>query len=129
GGGGLAGRAGGGALAVRGHAVRLLEASGEVGGHARRVETAGARIDVGPTLLVDLAPLRALFGAAGLRLEDAVALARLDPGLVATFGAGGGRGRGPPRPPAGLPPPPPPPLPPSGQRPRPAPPPPPPRPP
>ncbi len=91
-GGGLAGLSAALALSARRHAVTILEAGAEVGGDARRVEAAGARIDVGPTVLVDLEPLRALFGVAGVRLEDALPLARLDPGLVATFGSGGSGG-------------------------------------
>jgi phytoene desaturase len=79
------------ALAARRHAVTVLEASPEVGGQARHVEAAGARIDVGPTMLVDLEPLRALFGLAGVRLEETLPLVRLDPGLVVTFD--GGRAR------------------------------------
>jgi phytoene dehydrogenase-like protein len=93
-GGGLAGLSAALALAARRHAVTILEAGAEAGGHARRVEAAGARIDVGPTVLVDLEPLRALFGVAGVRLEDALPFVRLDPGLVATFGGGGGGGGG-----------------------------------
>jgi phytoene dehydrogenase-like protein len=88
---GLAGLSAALALAVRRHAVTVVEAGPEVGGQARRVEAAGARIDVGPTVLVDLEPLRALFGLAGVRLEEALPLVRLDPGLVATFD--GGRAR------------------------------------
>jgi phytoene dehydrogenase-like protein len=91
---GLAGLSAALALAVRRHAVTILEAGAEAGGHARRVEAAGARVDVGPTVLVDLDPLRALFALAGARLEDALPLVRLDPGLLATFAGGKSAGSG-----------------------------------
>lgn len=87
-GGGFAGLSAAAALAARGHRVRLLEAAPEVGGKVHAVEAAGARIDVGPTILADLVPLRALFATAGIALETAVSLARIDPGLVATFPGG-----------------------------------------
>jgi phytoene dehydrogenase-like protein len=87
-GGGLAGLSAAAVLAARGHAVRVLEAAPDVGGKARAVEAAGARIDLGPTILTDLAPWRALFAAGGDSLERAVSLVRLDPALTATFGGG-----------------------------------------
>jgi phytoene desaturase len=84
-GGGFAGLAAAAALAARGCRVRVLEAAAEVGGKAHAIEAAGARVDLGPTILADLEPLRGLFATAGVALEDAVSLTRLDPGLVATF--------------------------------------------
>ena len=50
---GFAGLAAAGALAARGHAVTLFEADADAGGKARRIEAAGALVDVGPTLLTD----------------------------------------------------------------------------
>jgi phytoene desaturase len=85
---GLAGLSAAAALAVRGHAVTLVEARPTVGGKAERVEAAGARVDVGPTVLTDLRPLRTLFELAGLRLEDALSLLRVEPALLATFPGG-----------------------------------------
>ena len=84
-GGGFAGLGASAALASRGYQVTLLEAGPDVGGKAAAIDVAGARVDVGPTILTDLAPLRALFTTAGARLEDVVSLAHLDPSLVATF--------------------------------------------
>jgi phytoene desaturase len=84
-GGGFAGLAAAAALAARGCRVRVLETASEVGGKAHAIEAAGARVDLGPTILADPEPLRALFRAAGAVLENAVSLTRLDPGLVATF--------------------------------------------
>jgi phytoene dehydrogenase-like protein len=66
----------------------VLEAQAEAGGKARRVEAGGARVDIGPTILTDLEPLRQLFGEAGASLERALRLERVDPGLVATFPGG-----------------------------------------
>ncbi len=57
-GGGFAGLTAAAALAARGHSVTLLEREAEIGGTARRALVAGARVDLGPTVLTDLVPLR-----------------------------------------------------------------------
>jgi phytoene dehydrogenase-like protein len=75
-------------LAARGEPVRVLDAADEVGGKAQAIDAAGARVDLGPTILADLEPLRQLFAAGGTTLEQAVSLVRLDPALVATFAGG-----------------------------------------
>jgi len=85
---GFAGLTAAAALAARGQRVTVLEAAGEVGGKAQRVLAAGAAVDLGPTILTDLEPLRALFAESGLAPEDVVGLERLDPDLVATFQGG-----------------------------------------
>jgi phytoene desaturase len=85
---GFAGLSAATALAARGYPVRVLDAADEVGGKAHAIDAAGARVDLGPTILADLEPLRRLFAAGGARLEEAVALVRLDPALVATFAGG-----------------------------------------
>jgi phytoene desaturase len=87
-GGGLAGLSAAIALASRGHGVSLLEAEPEIGGKARAVPAGGVHVDVGPTILTDLAPLRQLLHAAGAEISDTVALERLDPGLLAVFPGG-----------------------------------------
>lgn len=76
------------ALAAGGHRVTVLEAAPCVGGKAAAVQAAGARIDLGPTVLTDLGPLRALCAAARTRLHDVVSLVHLDPSFVATFSSG-----------------------------------------
>jgi phytoene dehydrogenase-like protein len=87
-GGGFAGLSAAAALTARGHAVRLLDAAPGIGGKAHAIEAADARVDLGPTILADLEPLRNLFEAGGVPLEQAVTLARVDPALVATFPGG-----------------------------------------
>lgn len=82
---GLAGLAAATALAARGHEVTVIEGALEVGGRVRRLAAAGAKIDLGPTVLVDLDPLRALLSLGGTTLRDAVPVLRLDPALLATF--------------------------------------------
>ena len=85
---GFAGLAAAGALGARGHAVTLFEASADAGGKARRVEAAGALVDVGPTLLADARPLEALDALAPADAPLASGLRRVNPGLVATFPGG-----------------------------------------
>jgi phytoene dehydrogenase-like protein len=85
---GFAGLSAAAMLAARGCPVRVLDAADEVGGKAHAIDAAGARVDLGPTILADLEPLRRLFAAGGTTLEQAVSLVRLDPALVATFAGG-----------------------------------------
>lgn len=85
---GLAGLSCAAALAARGTPVTVLEAQAEVGGKMRQVRAGGASVDIGPTLLTDLAPLRRLFDEAGAKLGEAVRLERVDPGFVAAFPGG-----------------------------------------
>ncbi len=87
-GGGLAGLSAAVSLAARGHAVSLVEGQPALGGKARAVQGAGVLVDVGPTVLTDLAPLARLFAEAGVALEDAVSLERVDPALLAMFPGG-----------------------------------------
>ena len=87
-GGGLSGLTAAAELGRLGHRVTVLEAAPELGGAARSVVAAGARVDVGPTVLTDLEPLRALFAGAGQSLEAALPMRRVDPALVATFPEG-----------------------------------------
>jgi diapolycopene oxygenase len=82
---GFAGLAAGAALAARGHAVTLVEASPTVGGLACRTAAAGAHVDLGPTILTDLAPLRLLAERLRAPLQELVSLTQLDPGFLATF--------------------------------------------
>lgn len=84
---GFAGLAAAAALTARGHAVTLLERAGCVGGKAQHVLAAGARVDLGPTILTDPEPLTRLFDLLGAP-ADAACLERVDPGLVATFPGG-----------------------------------------
>ena len=81
---GFAGLAAAAALTARGHDVTLLERDSRVGGEAEHVFAGGARVDLGPTILTDPAPVMRLFELLGAP-TDAAALRRLDPGLVVTF--------------------------------------------
>ena len=85
---GFAGLSAGAVLAARGHAVTILEAAPTVGGLACRTAANGALIDLGPTILTDLIPLRLLSERLGASLSDLVVLTRLDPGFLATFPGG-----------------------------------------
>lgn len=85
---GFAGLAAGAVLAARGHAVTVVEARAAVGGLACRTVTSGARVDLGPTILTDLAPLRSLADRLAVPLDALASLTRLDPGFLATFPGG-----------------------------------------
>jgi phytoene desaturase len=85
---GFAGLAAAVALAARGDSVTLVEAADAVGGKARRVEAAGATVDVGPTLLIDPRSLQALEALAPAGTALGAGVSRLDPALVATFASG-----------------------------------------
>lgn len=75
-------------LAAADARVTVLERESAVGGKAHVAPAGGATVDVGPTILAELDPFRALYAAAGERFEDVVSLVRLDPALVATFPGG-----------------------------------------
>jgi phytoene desaturase len=85
---GFAGLAAGAALAARGHAVTMVESRPAVGGLARGTVAAGARVDLGPTILTDLTPLRLLADRVGVPLSELASLTQLDPGFLATFPGG-----------------------------------------
>jgi phytoene dehydrogenase-like protein len=85
---GFAGLTAGAVLAARGHAVTVVEAGPTVGGLACRMTAAGARVDLGPTILTDLTPLRLLAERLGESLQNVAAVRRLDPGFLATFPGG-----------------------------------------
>jgi phytoene desaturase len=85
---GFAGLSAGAVLAARGHAVTILESHPSVGGLACRTAAHGVRIDLGPTILADLVPLRLLAERLGASLPDLAVLTRLDPGFLATFPGG-----------------------------------------
>jgi diapolycopene oxygenase len=86
-GGGFAGLAAAIALRASGVPVTLVEHQSDVGGKARALRTAGATVDVGPTILVDPAPLRALLWLAGADADEAP-LERVDPVALVTFSNG-----------------------------------------
>jgi phytoene desaturase len=85
---GFAGLSAATVLAARGYPVHVLDAAEAPGGKAQAIDAAGARVDLGPTILADLEPLRRLFAASRSPIEQAVSLVRLDPALVATFAGG-----------------------------------------
>jgi diapolycopene oxygenase len=78
-GGGLGGLAAACTLAARGHEVILFEKNEWLGGKAAVLEEAGFRFDMGPTILTVPRVLARVFAEAGRRLEDELALVRLDP--------------------------------------------------
>ncbi len=78
---GIGGLAAALALAARGLPVRVLEAGPRPGGKAGFVDVDGVRIETGPSVLTLPEVFAGLFARAGLRLEDLVALRRLDPGF------------------------------------------------
>ena len=66
-------------LAAAGHRVILVEAQPDLGGRARQLRDGGFSWDMGPTIITAPHLLRALWQAAGRRLEDDVDLVPLDP--------------------------------------------------
>jgi diapolycopene oxygenase len=78
-GGGLGGLAAACTLAARGHKVILFERNDWLGGKAARLEEAGFRFDMGPTIVTIPSVLRRIFAEAGRRMEEYLELIRLDP--------------------------------------------------
>ena len=78
-GGGLGGLAAACTLAARGHAVRLYERNGWLGGKATVLRPGGFRFDMGPTILTMPGVLRRVFDEAGRDPADYLDLVRLDP--------------------------------------------------
>ncbi len=66
-------------LRARGYEVTVLERHATPGGRCGYWESHGFRFDTGPTLLLMVDYLRALFTDAGRRLEDYLELVQLDP--------------------------------------------------
>lgn len=85
---GLGGLAAAVRLAARGWRVRVLERHPVPGGRCGLWESAGFRFDTGPTLLLMVDYLRAVFADAGRHLEDYLALVRLDPNYRVHFADG-----------------------------------------
>lgn len=75
-------------LARRGHKVRIFEKNQRIGGRANRVEEAGFKIDMGPTLVLMPEVLDGLFRSAGRNLSDYITLKKLDPGYRILFSDG-----------------------------------------
>ncbi len=71
---GAGGLAAAAALAAQGFDVTVLERAGAVGGKMRQVFPAGRPVDAGPTVFTMRWVFDALFGAAGARLEDHMAI-------------------------------------------------------
>ncbi len=65
-------------LRLRGHRVLVVH-DGPVGGKAAAVETGGYRLDPGPSIVILPRIYRAVFEAAGRRMEDYLRFRRLDP--------------------------------------------------
>jgi phytoene desaturase len=78
-GGGLGGLAAAIYLAARGRRVLLLEKNERVGGKLNTLVEAGYTFDTGPSLLTMPWVLRALFEAAGARMEDELELVPVEP--------------------------------------------------
>jgi diapolycopene oxygenase len=76
---GLGGLAAACTLAGRGYQVVLFESNDWLGGKAARLEGAGFRFDMGPTIVTIPSVLRRVFSEAGRRVEDYLQLVRLDP--------------------------------------------------
>jgi phytoene desaturase len=66
-------------LQAAGYEVTVLERHGEPGGRCGLWESEGFRFDTGPTLLLMVDYLHALFSDAGRRLEDYLDVRQLDP--------------------------------------------------
>lgn len=76
---GLAGLAAACTLAARGYRVEVFEKNSWLGGKAAQLRQQGFRFDMGPTILIQPSVLRKIFYEAQRRLEDYLAMVRLDP--------------------------------------------------
>lgn len=76
-------------LRLQGRAVTLLDRRDQLGGRAGAWQSEGFRFDTGPSHLMQLGPLHALFEAAGTRLTDHLDLTRLEPAYRVHLGDGG----------------------------------------
>jgi phytoene desaturase len=72
-------------LRGRGHEVVVLERGSHAGGRAARLDAAGYRIDVGPTVLTMPGLLADVFSAVGADMAEHLTLAPVDPMYRATF--------------------------------------------
>ena len=85
---GLGGLAAAVRLRARGYDVTVLERHAVPGGRCGIWEADGFRFDTGPTLLLMVDYLRALFTDAGRRLEDYLELVQLEPNYRIYYGDG-----------------------------------------
>ncbi len=76
-------------LARAGLRVKVLERQPRVGGRTSTFDLGPFRFDLGPTFFLYPRVLAEVFAACGRRLEDEVALVRLDPQYRISFGQGG----------------------------------------
>lgn len=76
-------------LAAQGWRVRVFDKNSEPGGRMSTVRAGDHTWDCGPTLIMMPEVLRALWAAAGRRLEDDLELTRLDPYYRVVFAEGG----------------------------------------
>ena len=75
-------------LRLQGRTVTVIERLPHVGGRANTWEAEGFAFDTGPTLLLMIDYLRAVFEAAGKRMEDYLDLVQLDPNYRVHFADG-----------------------------------------
>lgn len=75
-------------LAARGYRVVVLERNRWNGGKAAVLEEGGYRFDMGPTILLMPSVLRRIFLEAGVQLEEALPMVKLDPQWRAFFDDG-----------------------------------------
>lgn len=75
-------------LRLQGRRVTIVERLPHVGGRANVWEEAGFKFDTGPTLLLMVEYLRAVFEAAGKRMEDYLDVVQLDPNYRVHFADG-----------------------------------------
>jgi phytoene desaturase len=85
---GFAGLAASVELAARGARVRVVERLPYPGGRSGRFDTAGYRIDTGPTVFTMRPQFEAIFARAGRDPGDYISFARLEPAYRAAFSDG-----------------------------------------